>query len=120
MTVPGTLPPSTLITILRWICGIAAVMNLLQATVFWGFFERRVYLPFMERLERLGKARRSQLPSANRLFAIDDRQGARVLGVMRNPTLRRAWAFLNTAVFAGLWWYLGTPGAEATVMGLTR
>ena len=81
------------VEIVRWVLLASVGLNLLQATVLFGAYQRRVLRPWA---------------------ALNERAGARVPAVMRDARVQRAWPLLMAAALLAAWWYLGTPaGAEA-------
>jgi hypothetical protein len=86
----------SVIRVLRWVLLAFAILSALQATFLYEGFRRLV-------LERW--------------FAANERLGAAVPAAMRNPTLHRTWLLLMAAVFAVLWWYLGTTSGDAWLRG---
>lgn len=79
------------ITIIRWLLLFGAVTAFLQGTVLFGFVQRRLFQPWL---------------------AFNDRHGARVPAVLRDPRVQRGWPLLMAALFGGLWWYSGTPAGH--------
>jgi hypothetical protein len=75
------------IAIVRWVMLASAAINLLQATVLFDVFQRRLVQPWL---------------------AVSERTGARVPAIMRDARIHRVWPWLMTAFFLGLWWYFGT------------
>jgi hypothetical protein len=80
------------IGIIRWVLLASALLNILQATLLFDFFERRVFQPW---------------------FSLSERVGGRVPEVMRDKRMHRIWPILMAVVFLGLWWYLGTADGVA-------
>ena len=67
----------------------AASRTLLQATLLFDTFQRRIFEPW---------------------FAMSERMGGHVPTIMRDTRTHRAWPLLMAALFFGLWWFTGTPG----------
>ena len=79
------------IVVVRWLLLAAAVTSLLQATLLFNFFQRRLINPWL---------------------ALNERQGARVPALMRDPRMQRGWPLLTAILFGTLWWFLGTQAAH--------
>ena len=82
------------VEIVRWVLLASVVLNLLQATVLFGAFQRRAFRPWA---------------------ALNERAGARVPVPMRDARMQRAWPFLMAAALLAAWWYLGTPAGADTL-----
>jgi hypothetical protein len=83
----------TVLTVVRAICFVSIVLNLLQATVFAGQFRRYLFDPWV---------------------AFGEKRGGRPLPpLLKDARVHRAWALLNAVLFAAAWWYLGTPEGRA-------
>jgi hypothetical protein len=76
---------------LRWVILVSVLLNVLQATVLFGAFERWVYGPW---------------------FALSERKGGRVPAIMRDKRIHRISAIVMAVVMLVAWWYLGTPAGE--------
>ena len=80
------------IAVVRWVLLASVLINVLQATLLFHFFERRVFQPW---------------------YALTERMGGSVPPIMRNERMHRLWPLFIAIVFLGLWWYLGTPSGVA-------
>ena len=78
----------TAIAIVRWALLLSAVGALLQATVLYGWFRRRMLDPWL---------------------AANARAGAPISPRLRDDRMHRAWAVGMAIIFIALWWFLGTP-----------
>lgn len=87
------------IAILRWVLLISVVLNILQATVLFSFFERRIFQPWV---------------------ALNERRGAKVPRAMRNERIRRSWPWFMAVVLLALWWYFGTPAGMSFLHSAVR
>jgi hypothetical protein len=76
------------IEILRWFLLASVVMNVLQATILFGFFQRRVFQPW---------------------YALSERKGGRVPTIMRDERMHRFWPLFMAVFCLVVWWYFGTP-----------
>ena len=81
--------PDRSLAIVRWVLLASTVINLLQATLLFDTFQRRIFEPW---------------------FAMSERRGGHVPAIMRDTRMHRAWPLLMAALFFGLWWFTGTPG----------
>ena len=87
------------ILIVRYALLGSAILSLLQATLLFHAFQRRVFQPW---------------------FAMSERMGRPVPPIMRDERLHRAWPLLMTAVLTGMWWYTGTPAGIALLQRALR
>ena len=87
------------INMLRWVLLVSVVLNILQATVLFTFFERRIFQPWL---------------------AFNDRRGARVPALMRDERIRRFWPWFMAAALLALWWYFGTPAGTSFLHNAAR
>ena len=71
-------------TRLVWTAGAAAD---LQATLLFGFFQRRLMEPWLR---------------------LNERAGGRVPSLVRDPRVQRGWALLMSLVLGLLYWFSGT------------
>jgi len=78
----------TAITILRWVIVASVVLNILQATLLFDLFQRRLFKPWV---------------------AMNERAGGRVPAIMRDERMHRLWPLLMAVLLIAAWWYLGTP-----------
>jgi hypothetical protein len=78
---------------------VSVVINVLQATVLFNFFQRRVFEPW---------------------YALSERKGGRVPAIMRDERMHRFWPLLVAIVFVALWWYFGTPSGVALLRKAVR
>ena len=81
-----------MITFMRWLFLVGAVLSLLQATLLHRLFQRHMVEPMLRLNERLG---------------------AEVPPFMKDPRIQRGWALFMALVFGGLWWFTGTPSGRA-------
>lgn len=84
------------IELVRWVLLASVFINVLQATLLFDFFERRLFEPF---------------------FAYTERMGGAVPGIMRNKLMHRISPLVVAIVSLILWWYLGTPEGVALLRG---
>jgi len=87
------------INILRWVLLVSVVLNILQATVLYTFFERRIFQPWV---------------------AFNARRGAKVPASMRDERVRRFWPWFMAVALLALWWYFGTPTGMAFLHNAAR
>jgi hypothetical protein len=77
---------------IRWFALAIAVVALLQATVFFEISERLL----------------------GRWWSWNERLSGRPApALLKNRTLHRAWALFSVVAFTVIWWFLGTPHAQA-------
>jgi hypothetical protein len=87
------------INVLRWVLLASAVLNILQATVLFSFFERRIFQPWT---------------------AFNDRRGIKVPTSMRDERMRRFWPWFMAVALLSLWSYFGTPAGIAFLHNARR
>ena len=80
------------IAILRWFLLVSVVLNVLQATILFSFFERHIFQAWA---------------------GFNERWGRQVPALMRNERMHRFWPWFMAAVLFALWWYFGTPAGIA-------
>jgi len=83
--------PDRYISVLRWFFLFGATTSLLQATVLFRFFQRRLFEPWV---------------------AFNERLGASVPALMRDPRMQRGWPILMAVIFGALWWFSGTQAGH--------
>ena len=87
------------ITIVRWFLLVSVVLNILQATILFSFFERRIFQAWA---------------------AFNERNGAKVPALMLDKRMHRVWPWFMAVVLLALWWYFGTPGGNAFLHNARR